>query len=475
MIVTLPFVLLLLDVWPLGRWVPPHFRRGTAPGTPQASVGGLVLEKLPLFALAAASAVVTYLAQTQGGTVGSLEVYPLSVRVGNALVSYAVYLRQTLWPHGLAAIYPHPRALPPLWQLLGAAALLGGISLAAARGARRVPAVAVGWLWYLGTLVPVIGLVQAGAQAHADRYTYLPLVGIFVALAWGAAPLRERFCPPRAAAALAALTLVTLALVTRSQIGTWRDTRTLLEHAIAAVEDNWVAHMTLAIDLEKRGDFAGAEEHVREMARIKRDMPKDHLPAWLRTVPPADGEAGEELPGERGLDAAGRAAWRQGVGLLREGRFREAAEQFAAVLRLQPGHAGAHNNLGMALAGVGELDAAAERFREASRLGPAEPEPLVNLGNVLLLQGDRAGAIASYRRALALQPDSAPAHANLGDALLTAGRRYAALFEYREALRLAPDHVRARRKLAEARAGAGDPRVAGPGSSGDSLDYLLLP
>jgi hypothetical protein len=240
MLVTLPFVLLLLDYWPLNRFQPsaPHERSSPPNRSPAAS---LVREKLPLMAIAFAVSVITLFVQH----IRPLEAYPLSVRCANALVSYARYLGKLLWPLHLSPIYLHP-GMPPVWQIAGALALLALVSLPAIRFRKHLPALFVGWLWYLGTLVPVIGLVQVGLQSMADRYAYVPLIGIFIIIAW--------FFPPRSGNRYKniVLVLVTVALLvcmtarTWLQVQHWENSITLFEHAVRVAPDNYVAQYNLA-------------------------------------------------------------------------------------------------------------------------------------------------------------------------------------------------------------------------------------
>jgi hypothetical protein len=261
MLMTLPCALLLLDYWPLRRW---------APGRGRAALGRLVREKAPLFALAAASALITLAAREQHGALVSTSEVPLSARLGNALTAYGWYLSATFWPSGLAALYPHPyENWSAARALAGAGCLLGLTALALWQGRRR-PWLLVGWLWFVGTLLPVIGLAQGGAQAWADRFSYWPHVGLFVAVAWGAAELAGRVRLPRPlAAAAGAVALAALAALTWVQVGYWRDSVTLWERAVAVTTDNDRAHQFLAISYQKAGRPEEAMSHLEAAARIQ--------------------------------------------------------------------------------------------------------------------------------------------------------------------------------------------------------------
>jgi tetratricopeptide (TPR) repeat protein len=268
MVVTLPLALLLLDFWPLGRV------SAAAQFRPQAL--GLLREKVPLLALSVASGVVTLVAQTRGGAVSAVPVLEPSARIGNALLSYALYLGKTVWPAGLAVVYPHPSLGPdglPAWQVACSALLLAALTALAAWQRTRRPYLAMGWLWYLGTLLPVIGIVQVGLQGMADRYTYVPLAGIFVAVAWLVGDAAEAFRPGRAvvAAACAGL-LLACAAQARRQVETWRDSFSLFGHALDVTSDNWLAFRNLGVAWQ---DARQPERAIPALEKSLRLMPND--------------------------------------------------------------------------------------------------------------------------------------------------------------------------------------------------------
>ncbi|HEV8583045.1 MAG TPA: glycosyltransferase family 39 protein [Thermoanaerobaculia bacterium] len=259
MVVTLPLVLLLLDVWPLGRL---RFEPGWG-----GRLARLAAEKLPLLALSAAASFVTLRFQTT--SLVDLEIVPWKLRLANAAVSYAAYLGKLLLPRNLAVFYPLPLAIPA-WKALAAAALLAALTALAVRRARQAPWLLVGWLWFLGTLVPVIGLVQVGRQAMADRYTYLPSIGIFLAACWGLPELaRDRAGRRAALAAASILAILALTAVTRAQVRHWSDSVDLFEHALAVTQDNYVAHIGLAKALATRRDWSGAAVHFRAALTLR--------------------------------------------------------------------------------------------------------------------------------------------------------------------------------------------------------------
>jgi tetratricopeptide (TPR) repeat protein len=333
MVVTLPFVLLLIDWWPLARW-------------PDRTCRQLVMEKIPFFLLAAGSCAITVLAQARGLALMSLDSIPLAQRLANLPVAYLRYLAHLFWPARLAVFYPFVER--PWWQTAGALLLLIGISAAVLVSARRRPYLATGWLWFLGTLVPVIGLVQVGEQALADRYTYLPLIGPFIMLAWGIPDLltgRRRARPLIAGAAAAAIGI--LALVSRHQVATWRDTVTLFSHAVRVTERNYFAHGNLGVALAARGEDAAGDRHFRTALSYN---PR-YAQAWYNL----------------------------GVSLEAAGRSDEAERHFAEAARLKPTLAEAHYNLGVLLARRQAYDEAAARFAEALRLRPDYQEARHNL------------------------------------------------------------------------------------------------
>jgi hypothetical protein len=276
MLVTLPCTLLLLDYWPLRRFAFAQ-EEGRMQGTfPVVSPKWLVLEKVPLLVMAAATSIVTLLAMGSAATLRSLDRISVSERIGNALTAYVMYLWKMVWPRDLAPYYPLGTAERPLIQILGSALVLGGFTVVAAVQFRRRTYLLVGWLWYLGTLLPVIGLVQVGSQAMADRYTYVPLIGIFVLLVWGSADLAPsrwaRWLVPGWTGILAAC-----AVCTYFQAGIWRNSVTLWTHTLAATNDNYLAHTNLAMDLQNTGRRAEAIVHFREAVAILPDYPRAYL------------------------------------------------------------------------------------------------------------------------------------------------------------------------------------------------------
>jgi len=383
MLVTLPLLMLLLDYWPLGRLSPARGRAGAAR---PVAWWRLVLEKAPLLVLSVASGAMTLWAQSAGGAVVSRELLPPTDRLANAVVAYVAYLGKMFWPSPLVFFYPH-RFAPPWWQWAGAAAILAAVTALAVALARTRPYLIVGWLWYLVTLLPVIGIVQVGSQAIADRYTYVPLVGIFVAGAWLVADLSERwswrFVPLGVAGAGV---LVACAVVTYGQIGYWRSSRALFEHALRVDQRNHIAHYNygnllsaeaqrlLAAGHPGAQELLGqAAEHYREAALISPTM----YDAWSNL----------------------------GAVLVLQGRSEEALPSLQQAVRGHPENSAARHNLGEALARLGRLDEAAAEFEAALRFPPTTPDLHFSYARVLSRQGKAPAAAAQYREALRRNPD----------------------------------------------------------------------
>jgi Flp pilus assembly protein TadD len=431
MAVTLPLTLLLLDFWPLGRLL-----RRPGPGAPAggaAALPALVLEKLPLFALAAAVGVATLLAQRAGMT--PVAALTLGHRAANAVVAGGAYLWRALWPADLAIFYPLTLEPPPAWQVAASALALAAGSAAAIALRRRAPAALAGWLWYLLTLAPVAGIVQVGAQAMADRYTYVPLVGPFFALAWGLPALARRPAASRALGGLAAAALVALALAAHRQVLTWRDSETVFTQALRATRDNWLAHNNLADFYAKAGRRAEANEH------LARALVLDPTYRYRRGGAAAPAPAPAPAP-----TAAGRLN-DEGLARVRAGDLAGGVELFRRAVAEAPGDVGARINLANALNDLGRTDEAAAQFREAAARDPKNPTPLFGLGIVQAGRGELDAAAASYAAAIALRPAFAEAYNNLGAVEAQRGRAAEAERAFATAVGIQPGYAQARVNL----------------------------
>jgi tetratricopeptide (TPR) repeat protein len=368
MLVTLPFTLMLFDYWPLKR----------TSGRP------LVGEKIPLFAMAAVSSVVTVAVQHGGGALKTLERFSLSQRVANAVLAYVGYLGKTVWPASLAVFYPYPRIGLMSIGVAAAAVLLAAVTGFAISRASKRPYLAVSWLWYLGTLVPVIGIVQAGEQSMADRYTYVPLIGIFVALSWGLGELKSLSRPAAIAIkAGAACSIAVLLILTRAQAATWSGSESLFRHALAVTADNWTAHNNLGGLYVEQGRTAEAVAEFEETIRIRPGFAEGHYNLAL-----ALGKTGRSPESIEHYDEALRlkpdyqeARYNFGNALMRAGRLTEAIDEYEKALALKADDANAHNNLAIALGRTGRRPEAIEHYREALRLNPNLDAARENLKN----------------------------------------------------------------------------------------------
>ncbi|MCB1057740.1 MAG: tetratricopeptide repeat protein [Acidobacteria bacterium] len=457
MLVTLPFVLLLLDLWPLERWAP-------AQGWP--ALRPRLVEKLPLFALALASSVVTLVVQRAGGAVSGLAGVPLGERLANAAVSYVAYLGKLLWPVDLAVFYPH-RGMPLLTVWLGALVLLGVLSVLAWRARRGRPWWTVGWAWYLGTLVPVIGLVQVGAQSMADRYTYLPSVGLFVAAAFSVAELGPVFrisaaAWGRASAAVATGLVLLLAVAAHRQVEVWRDSETLFRHALEATGDNAVMANLLGATLLDKGDTAGALPYLRRSAEL--DPSSAEVFNNLGVAAQREGRSADALARFRAaLDRdPGYAEARVNLAntLVDEGRPQEALAEYEKVLATDPDDVAALHNLGLALAGLGRTAEAERRFAAALALDPDRPGLEGDLANALLQLGRADAALEHYTRALERAPGDVFVRINRAQALALAGRLGEARNELEAVVRSAPANPRAHFFLGLVAVATGDAQAA---------------
>lgn len=441
MLVSLPIVLLLVDYWPLGRL-----------GRSRAA---LVIEKLPLFMLSAASCAVTYLAQQAGGSVAVSE-FPLGVRAANAVVAYVAYLWRMLLPIRLAALYPHPGATLPPWQVVGSAALLIGITALVIVLARRKPHLAVGWLWYLITLVPVIGLLQVGSQAMADRYTYVPLIGVFLALAGSIGPIRRERIRPASLGAGAVI--LACAVGTWHQTGFWRDEITLCRRAIAATGGNAVMHNNLGVALYEEGDLDGAIAEYRKGLGISSSYADLHtnLGNALSDKGQLDQAIAEYHMAIR-LDSANPRIYNNlGTVLAQKGEVDEAIDAFRKAVEIEPEMAATHGNLARALMQVGKSEEALEEYRTAVDLGPGDPQLHLDFGQALMSLGSSDEAIAEFGQALWIRQDFPEAHLNMGVALINQGKPDEAIGHYRQALRSRPEYAEAHHNLAVALYSKGD-------------------
>jgi len=472
MLVTWPFVLLLLDYWPLNRsgWT------------------RLVKEKIPLFALSLASSAITLLAQSQGA-LKTLDVLPLSIRLGNTLVSYVKYLGKFFYPDPLAVYYPHP-GRPPWPHILLAGLILAALTWLVWRTRKKRPYLLVGWLWFLGTLVPVIGLVQVGWQGLADRYTYVPLIGLVMMVAWLVPDLFDHWRFKKTAiTVLAGAALAPLLVLTWFQHQHWQNSLTLFRHALAVTEDNYLAHHHLGMALAKQGHPDQAQAHFLEAVRINPTYATPYLAMGIyaardNRIEEAVGYFSQALKiwpeyFEAHLNLARLAAlqnrpeqalehYRRALeinpdyapahfelgNLLRAlGRPTEALTHYEKNLRLEPKQIKARLNLAGLLGLLGRHQEAELQFRRVLEIEPDNPDAHYNLGTLYGLTGRPAQAEAHLRQAIELNPGSAPAHFNLGLTLANQGKMAQAADQFAEALRIDPGFEPARQALTKVREG----------------------
>jgi Flp pilus assembly protein TadD len=410
MLVTAPVILLLLDYWPLRRTAGRKTKskhRTVALSGHTSPVSRLILEKVPFFVLAAGACVVTFVVQKRA--VGAIPPLPLPWRVENAVVSYLIYVWQTLWPTRLAVFYPHPNDTLTVWEVILASGLLVTITLTAILFRSKRPYLFTGWLWYLVMLVPVIGLVQVGEQGHADRYTYLPHVGLFLLMVWGVADVIQ---PHRSiwrfAAVTAPVIIVALAATAYIQTSYWRNSESLWTHALAVTSNNDFAHNNLGYLCIDSGNLNEAISHFEAAAMIRHNKTHKHY---------------------------------------------------------NVGSAFVEMNLADALARKGESDEAMVHYQESIRLEPNYADAYYNRGNLLLAKGNIDDAIADWEKTLQLQPNDADAHTCLGNALLRKGSLNEAIAHYQTALALAPDDPHSRNNLAWILATSSDDKIRDGGKA----------
>ncbi len=491
MLVTLPFVLLLLDYWPLCRFelnLPKKISRprekrnakknSTMEGEPlsagkknrvsgnrrslraftQSSVLSpqscsisaqsfalrpLLVEKIPLFALAALSCIVTYIVQQKGGAVRSIEEFSLGDRIANAFVSYIIYVEKTIWPNNLAVYYPHPESWP-LWQTTGAVLILAAVTLTVIRTANRFPYLASGWLWFAGTLVPVIGIVQIGTQAMADRYTYIPLIGLFIMAAWGIPDLlKNRPYRNEALFASSALILACLSIVTWRQVGYWRDSISLYDHALEVIGpddvifcNRGVARDALGGHLQAISDYdraIGINPHRAE-AYHDRGLAYGTLGNYGQEVSDCS-KAIEIYPEYANAFGHRGAAW------LELGNYGQAISDFGRAIEIDPKLAWAYGGRGRAYGKLGSQRQAISDFEKALEMNPEYSEVYNNRGVAYAILGNNKQAISDYDRAIEIDPAYANAYYNRGVAYGELGNQRQAISDYDRAVEINPEYA----------------------------------
>ena len=418
MLVTLPFVLLLLDYWPLDRTRFMGIKSEFKTGRKSLSVPALVWEKMPLFILSAIACIVTFSVQRSTGAIESVIDFPLHLRFVNASMAYVGYIIKTIWPVGLAVFYPYPDGYSR-WAITAAVFFLFMISLLVVKYRKQMPCLPVGWFWYLGTLVPVIGLVQVGQQSMADRYTYVPLIGLFIIMAWGGhriASSHARYGKP--------LVLIGCGFIlfcsfrTNVQVQYWKDSISLFSHAIHITSNNALAHNNLGMALAEKGRVEEAVPYFQMAIKI------DHK-----------------------FDSAYNNL---GAAMIRRGHMKQALNYLKTALILRPQYADAENNMGIVLDKRGETFAAIKHFEKALALEPSHADAHNNLGAIFIRQNKDNEAIVHFEKTLKFDPENADAHNNLGTVLVRHGRVDLAVKHFKAAVRLNPENITMKRNLGKA-------------------------
>jgi Flp pilus assembly protein TadD len=481
MLVTLPFVLLLLDYWPLARIPQGQEKKHT--DTRFHRLYPLILEKIPFIVLSAVFSVIAFLAQRSGGAVAPLTAISIKLRIYNALISYVEYIEKMIWPSRLAMFYPHPGQNVSVLYAIISAALLLSVTILILRFAKERRYLVTGWLWYLGTLVPVIGFVQVGEHAMADRYSYITLTGLFIIIAWGLPELLEKW-PHRKTALWASslIVLSALAICAHLQQRYWKNTLTLCEHALKVTDNNYEAHFCMTDMLLKQGRIEEAIWHNTEALRIN----PDYLDAitGLGTALYEAGRIDEAINNyKRALEMNSRFAPAYanlavalvaegkfaeavrhcrialatmdiipihstlGYALLKLGRFEEAVAEYRKVLLAMPNDPDVLNELGYALAHIGEFDEAILLYNKALQIAPDLVDVRLNLGFALTESGKLEEAVKEYEKILLIQPQNAVAHNDLGAVLFRQGKLDEAIEHFSQAVRIDPNYTTARDNL----------------------------
>ena len=437
MLVTLPFILLMLDFWPLGRLCHIHETRNVITGQhtdERLGILRLLWEKVPFFALAVASSVVTFIVQERSGAVKLLETYSIQTRIINAFVAYIEYIVNMIWPVELAVLYPHPGNSLLLWKGVVAGLALVLITILVIRKARKIPYLAVGWLWYVVTLIPVIGIVQVGAQAMADRYTYITLIGLFIIIAWGAKDLLSRWLYRKIClGTLAAIVLPVLIILTWKQVQYWENSNTLFKHTLKHTSNNYVIYNNQGIVLREQGRTEEAIKHYLQALRSNPGYALAH-----NNLSNAYYELGMHKEAIGSYKQAIRinpdyaaAHLNLGNAYYESGMHKEAIDAFKHVIRINPDDADAHNYLGVAYVKTGKRKEATEAYKQALRINPDDAQTHYNLGVAYGALGKYKEAAEAFQQAIRIDPDYAGAHYNLGYAYVLSNDRDSALEQYK--------------------------------------------
>ncbi len=449
MLVTLPFVLLLLDYWPLKRFDNFTMEMEGDHLKNKVYLKNLIIEKIPLFILAAGSSFITFFVQKSGKAVVAIGEHPLGDRLANAVISYASYMGKMIWPFNLAIFYPYPSSFSII-RVTGAIFLLIAITIAVVKFKNQHKYLVTGWLWYIGTLVPVIGLVQVGSQAMADRYSYVPLIGLFIIVVWGISAVSVKWRNRNIM--LSITTAVIFSIFINSswvQTSYWMNSITLFQHALDVTADNHMAHTNLAVALEEKGRIEEAQKHYSKALSI---TPYDKI---------AHNNIGKFLIKQGRTDEAldhyfealcidpdyARAHFNIGIAMERQGEKNKAIEYFLNAVDIELDYLEAYIHLGYIEAEQGRIDQAIHYYSEALRIDPDLKTIHFNIGIALVKKRRFTEAISHYSKVLRLQPEDAEVHNNIGTALIRIGEIEKAVYHFREALRIKPGYTIASKNL----------------------------
>ena len=451
MLVTLPFVLILLDYWPLERIQLGHSQNSiTHSAIRRKPILHLIIEKVPFFWFSVVSCIITFFVQRSGGAVPGMEALGVKSRVSNAIVSYVGYIVQMIWPSRLAVLYPHPASGLSMVTVAVSVVLLVIVSICFIYLGRRHKFLTVGWLWYIGTLVPVIGLVQVGIQAMADRYTYIPLTGLFIIIAWGFGELLAKWRYRGIVSALTAAAVLSAATVcTRLQLRYWQNSVTLFEHTLDVTSGNWLIHNNYANLLRGLDRVDEAVEHFNRALQLKPNSAEVHNNMGNALV--ELGRTDEAIEHYRKaltveLDFSD-GHYNLAIALAKLGKTDEAIAEYRQVLWLKPDNVDALSNIGFELAKQGDSEEAIKYYNKAIKLQPSNVIAHGRLGLVLAKQGRIEGAIKQFRIVLSARPDDVEMYCNLGILLEQQGKATEAIEQYRRALQINPDYTKAHNRL----------------------------
>ncbi len=435
MLVTLPLVLLLLDFWPLNR-------------LDRESARARIAEKIPFLVLSAASCIVTFIAQRAGEAVWDMQTLPFAARLSNAAVSYIAYIVKMVWPVRLAVLYPLKQI--PGWQSILSCIVLMTVTVFALLLIRRKRYVAVGWLWYVGTLIPVVGLVQVGVQCLADRYTYIPLIGLCVIAAWAVSDICQKRPALRSVSVVTAILLLAAMFAgTRNQLQYWTDSISLCSRAIRVTENNYIMHNNLGNALFDSGQLEEAMNHFHRVLQIDPGNADayNNLGLALSKTGPLE-EAIIHYRRALQIDPDNADAYNNlGLAFVKDGQFDEAVVQYRRALQIDPDNVKIYNNLGLGLSKIGQLDEAINLYHRALQINPDYTDAHNNLGNALLDIGQLDEAMNHFRRVLQIDPAYADAYYNLGNAFIETGQWDQAITQYRRVLQINPDDANAQINL----------------------------